>query len=73
MSQFLGFTVFFIVAAGLVLHAGLELPWFFEWIGKLPGDLIIKKQGAVIYVPITSSALSSAALSFLFSLFKKEK
>ncbi len=74
MSQFLGFAIFLIVANGLVLHAGLELPAFLEWVGKLPGDLIIKKEGMVIYVPLTSSALISAAISVLFSaLFNKKE
>lgn len=69
MSQFLGAAIFFIIAGGLVLHAGLELPWFAEWIGKLPGDMLIKKGSGTFYVPLSSSVLISAVLSFVLSLF----
>lgn len=68
MSQFLGFTIFFVIVAGLVLHAGTDLPWYADWIGKLPGDMIIKKNHMTVYAPLTSSLLVSAVLSFLFSL-----
>lgn len=71
MSQFLGFVIFFVIAGSLVLHAGTELPWFADWIGNLPGDLIIKKEGLTIYLPVTSSVIVSVVLSFFFSLFSK--
>ncbi len=71
MSQFLGIAIFVVIAAGLVIHAGLELPWFLEWVGKLPGDMLIKKEKLTIFVPVTSSLLISAVLSFVFSLFSK--
>lgn len=73
MSQFLGLAIFLMIAAGLVLHAGTELPWFLHWVGNLPGDLIIKKNGLTLYVPITSSVLISAVVSFILSLFSSKK
>jgi hypothetical protein len=72
VSQFFGIVIFVIIAAGMAIHAGLQLPWFFEWIGKLPGDLLIKKQGLTIYVPLTSSILIGIVLSFFLSLFSKK-
>jgi hypothetical protein len=72
MSQFLGFAIFLVIAGGLVLHAGMELPWYLEWIGTLPGDMLIRKGGVVFYVPVTSSLLISAVLSFFFSLFSRK-
>jgi hypothetical protein len=70
--QFLGTTLFVIVAAGLVIHSGVEVPPYLEWVGTLPGDLVIKKQGLTLYVPVTSSLLISAVLSFVLSLFSKK-
>jgi hypothetical protein len=71
VSQFLGFVIFFVIAGSFALHAGLELPWFLEWIGNLPGDLIVKKENLTIYLPVTSSVIVSVLLSFISSLFSK--
>lgn len=73
MSQFLGMAIFVVIVAGLAIHAGLQLPWFCDWIGQLPGDMLIRKGKMTIYVPLTSSLLISAVLSFVSSLFKGEK
>lgn len=73
MSQFLGIALFLVVALGFAIHTGVEFPWFFEWVGHLPGDVLIKKGGATFYVPLTSSALISVVLSFFFSLFASKK
>jgi hypothetical protein len=72
VSQFLGLAIFLVITAGLVLHAGVDLPWFVQWVGKLPGDMIIKKDGLTIYMPLTSSAIISAGLSVFLSLFSRK-
>jgi hypothetical protein len=69
VTQFLGLAIFIVIAAGLAIHAGVELPWFLTWIGQLPGDMLIKKGKLTMQVPITSSVLISAVLSFVLSLF----
>lgn len=61
--------IFLSIAGGLVLHAGVKLPWYVAWIGTLPGDMIVKKTHMIFYVPLTSSLLLSACLSLVFSLF----
>lgn len=73
MSRFLGITLFLIIAGGLALHAGLDLPRFFDWFGTLPGDIVIRKEGLVFYIPFASSALISIALSFVLSLFSSKQ
>lgn len=65
MFRFLGTALFFVVAAGMALHFGFEIPYLSGWIGRLPGDLIIKKGGATIYVPLTTSALASILLTLI--------
>jgi hypothetical protein len=72
VTQFLGIAIFIVIAAGMVIHAGVELPWYAHWIGQLPGDLLIKKGGLTIYVPVTSALLISVAFSFLLSLVSKK-
>lgn len=51
-----------------MLHAGMELPWYLDWVGELPGDVIIKKGSMSVYAPVMSSLLISALISFLLSL-----
>ena len=73
MTNVLGIAIFVVIAAGMMIHAGFEFPWFLHWIGKLPGDVVIKKEGLTLYAPLTSSALISVVLSFLASLFSNGK
>ncbi len=44
---------------GLLVLAGPKIPW----LGRLPGDLAIRREGFSVYVPITSSILISLVLS----------
>jgi hypothetical protein len=71
VSRFIGLAIFIAIVAGLAIHAGVELPWFLDWIGKLPGDLLIKKAGMTIYVPLTSSLVISAIVSGFLSIFSR--
>ena len=59
------------IAAGLLLHFKVEIPWLTSWIGKLPGDIVIKRDNAVIYFPLTTSLFVSVVLSILLSVFFK--
>lgn len=63
-----------LVAIGLLLHFKVEIPYLTSWIGKLPGDIVIKKKNATIYFPLATSLLISFVLSLILSLlFKSEK
>lgn len=61
------------IAAGLFLHYKVEIPWLTGWVGRLPGDIVIKREGVILYFPLTSSLLVSIVLSILLSLFKISK
>ena len=41
------------------------------WIGRLPGDITIRRGNATFYFPLATSLLVSAILSLLFWLFRK--
>ena len=74
MSRFLILAGIFLVAAGLILHFKVEIPWLTSWIGKLPGDMVIRKGEITLYLPLTTSILVSIALSIVLSaLFKSSK
>ena len=56
-----------IIAIGVLLLIGEKIPW----IGRLPGDIIIKKEKLTFYFPITTSIIISIILTLLFALFRK--
>jgi hypothetical protein len=39
--------------------------------GRLPGDLVFRKKGLTVYVPLVSSIVVSLVLTLLFNLFRK--
>jgi hypothetical protein len=58
-----------IVALGVVLVALDRIPGFgnsLSWLGKLPGDISIKRENVSFYFPIATSILLSVLLSLLF-------
>jgi hypothetical protein len=56
-----------LIIAGIAFMLGDKIPF----IGKLPGDIIIKKERFSFYFPITTSIIISIILTILFSLFRK--
>ena len=43
----------------------------FGWFGKLPGDIIIKRENFTFYFPITTMILLSLILSFVIFIVNK--
>jgi hypothetical protein len=72
IGKFFSCAIFFVIISGLALHFEAEIPYFSSWAGHLPGDLILKKGKALIYLPFTTAAIISAGLSLLGSLFSKK-
>jgi len=64
---------FLILAGGLMVLVGalLMLGGKIPWLGKLPGDVHIKREHFQFYFPITTSILLSVFLSFLLWLISK--
>ncbi|MEW6606487.1 MAG: DUF2905 domain-containing protein [bacterium] len=56
--------IILIVVGGLFLLANK-----FPFIGKLPGDIFIKKEHFSFYFPVTTCILISIILSIIFWLF----
>ena len=74
MGRFLILAGLFVIAAGLMLHFKVQIPFVTSWIGKLPGDLVIKKGNLTIYFPLATSLLFSIVLSIILSaLFRSSK
>ncbi len=63
----------FLILLGLVLIV-IGILWSFLGklgLGRLPGDIVIERDGLRVYIPITTSILVSLVLSFLFWLFNR--
>lgn len=55
-----------------ILVVGLIWPWISRLgLGRLPGDILIRREGGTFYFPIMTSILISLVLSLLFWLFRK--
>lgn len=57
----------FLILFGLLLTFSDKIPY----IGKLPGDIYIKKERFSFYFPITTSILISILLTLFFSIFRR--
>jgi len=57
----------FMIIVGLFLFFIPKIPF----IGRLPGDIIIKKDNFTFYFPLATSILLSIILTILFSIFRK--
>jgi len=50
---------------GLVVWGGF-LP---KWLGRLPGDIRIEREGSAFYFPVVTCVVLSIVLSLLLSIF----
>ncbi|MGY4706414.1 DUF2905 domain-containing protein [Candidatus Bipolaricaulota sp. J31] len=61
-----------LVVLGVVLiMLGLLLAGKLPFLGRLPGDIRIEREHYVIYIPITSMLILSAALSLILTLWRR--
>ncbi|HLF18062.1 MAG TPA: DUF2905 domain-containing protein [Candidatus Omnitrophota bacterium] len=55
------------ILTGILLYAFGKIPG----VGKLPGDILIKKEDLTFYFPLTTCILLSLIVSFLFFLWNQ--
>jgi hypothetical protein len=62
-----------LIVFGVILVAvGLLWPWLQKLgLGRLPGDIVVERDNARFYFPITTSIIISLILSLLFWLFRR--
>ncbi|MCM8820859.1 MAG: DUF2905 domain-containing protein [Candidatus Omnitrophica bacterium] len=63
----------FLLIAGMVLiiisvfvEKGIKVPF-----GRLPGDIIVKKENFIFYFPLATSIIISILLTLIFSLIRR--
>lgn len=55
------------VAVGILVYFADKIPF----VGKLPGDIFIKRKNLTIYFPLATSILLSILLSVILYIFRK--
>ena len=61
-----------IVIGLLILAAGLLWPWLSRLgLGRLPGDIVVEREGGGFYFPIVTCLVISAVLSVVFWFLRK--
>ena len=56
-----------IAGIGLIMILGDKIPW----IGRLPGDIIVKRGKFTFYFPLMTCIIISLLLTLLFTLLRK--
>jgi hypothetical protein len=56
-----------IVIIGFILKSGVQIPW----LGRLPGDIFIKRDNFRFYFPLATSLLLSLILTLIFYLIRR--
>jgi len=59
------------VGFGLLIAAGGLLVWWGVPLGRLPGDIVVRRGSFSFYLPITTSIIVSVSLTVLMALFKR--
>ncbi|ABQ25591.1 DUF2905 domain-containing protein [Geotalea uraniireducens] len=67
IGKFLIILGLIIAAIGIIFTLAGRLPW----LGRLPGDIYIKRDNFTFYFPLATSILISVILSFILWLFRR--
>lgn len=67
IGRFLILVGLLLVAVGAVLWLSPKIPW----LGRLPGDITIKREHFTFYFPLGTCILVSIILSLILYLFRK--
>ena len=59
-----------VFAGGLLLVLGLALK-FFPWFGRLPGDIVWRKDNFTFYFPLATGLLISLIVTLILNFFKR--
>ena len=59
---------FILILLGVIFHFASRAPW----LGRLPGDIYIKKDNLSFYFPLTTSIIIGIIVSFVLYLLGKK-
>ncbi|HEX4441492.1 MAG TPA: DUF2905 domain-containing protein [Thermoanaerobaculia bacterium] len=59
-----------LIGAGVVLLlAGLAWPWLSRYLGRLPGDVVVRRENFTFVFPVVTCIVLSVILTLLLWLF----
>jgi uncharacterized protein HemY len=60
-----------LIVIGLAIAAAGAAMWLGVPIGRLPGDIVVRRGAFSFYFPLTTSVLVSVVLTILFALLRR--
>ena len=60
-----------LVFFGLLVAAAGLLMWWGVPIGRLPGDILVRRGGFSFYVPVTTSIIVSVVITIVLALLRR--
>ena len=72
-AEFSGMARLLIVMGLLIAGLGalLSVAGRVPWLGRLPGDMLIRRDGVFLYIPLTSGLLLSLIVTVVMRLFSR--
>ncbi len=67
--QDFGRTLIVLGAVVVLVGLGLLLADRIPWLGRLPGDIVVRREHGTFYFPIVTSIVVSLVLTLLLNLF----
>jgi Protein of unknown function (DUF2905) len=67
----LGRSLVLLGVALAILGLALTLAGRWPWVGRLPGDFVVRRERFTFYFPLATSLLLSLVLTLLFSLWRR--
>ena len=64
----------FLILLGVVaIVAGVALLYLprIPWLGRLPGDIVLRREGFTFYFPLATSIIISILLTLILSFFRR--
>ncbi len=71
MKRFLGSWLLFLILGGVLIYFQKDQGWL-GFLGHLPGDMVLRREGRVLFLPLSSSFFVTLILSLLSSCFQKK-
>lgn len=67
MGKFIIIIGLILVLIGIIMQFADKIPW----IGRLPGDILIKRENFTFYFPLVTSIILSIIISLIIYLIRK--
>lgn len=67
MSRLLIISGLILIVAGIAVAVLPKIPW----IGRMPGDILVKRENMTIYFPVVTCLILSLVMSFILFMINR--